>query len=101
MFLKYNGIILQKAISESLLVELDEYQVQIFTNGVENNNMKDLVGLVKLSILLNGKQNIAKKTGLTIPTINRIFEPDANITINTLNNLIDALDLRYNISFIN
>jgi hypothetical protein len=39
------------------------------------------------------------KLSKTIPTINRVFNDNPNITINTLNNLINGLGLRYSINF--
>ena len=64
----------------------------------KGDDLNYLIKYIKLSIILNGKKTIKEKTGLTIPTINKLFKPNSNITINTLNTLIEALGLKYTIN---
>ncbi|GMO56703.1 MAG: hypothetical protein Ta2D_01830 [Rickettsiales bacterium] len=61
----------------------------------DKNNIKteeNILKLVQLEIMRTGKQEVAKRTNLTIPTINKIFK-SRNMTYKTFFNLTNALQI--------
>jgi DNA-binding phage protein len=68
---------------------------------MDSGDIKDLLKLIQVFIMINGKKEVAERSKLTIPTINKIFKPNVNLTIDTLNNLVETLDIKYKLIFKN
>jgi DNA-binding phage protein len=68
-----------------------------FNFNIENiKTEEDILKLVQLNIIKTGKQEVAKKSGLTVPTINKIFE-SKNMTYKTFFSLTNALNLEVSV----
>lgn len=66
---------------------------------LDDNNIKtmdDLLRLIQAKILLYGKSAFVRKSGLTMPTINRFFN-NKDVSAKTLFKVIDCLGIRFKV----
>ena len=61
------------------------------------NTMDDLLKIIQAKILIFGKNDVVKKTGLSIPTINRFFSETKDVSLKTLFNITDSLNIKLKI----
>ena len=58
--------------------------------------MDDLLRLIQAKILLYGKSAFVRKSGLTMPTVNRFFK-NKDVSAKTLFKVIDCLGIRFKV----
>ena len=78
-----------------------EYKKLLNVNGNIQNNGQNLLDILQIFVKLKGKKQTSEATGLSIPTINNVFKNDKNITLLTLNKLLNLFNINidYKLNF--
>ena len=79
-----------------------EYKKLLNVNGNIQNNGQNLLDILQIFVKLKGKKQTSEATGLSIPTINNVFKNDKNITLLTLNKLLNLFNINidYKLNFV-
>ena len=78
-----------------------EYKKLLNVNGNIQNNGQNLLDILQIFVKLKGKKQTSEATGLSIPNINNVFKNDKNITLLTLNKLLNLFNINidYKLNF--
>ena len=92
-FLFYILDVMNKVLSKEDFKKITKFD---YINFSKQEETKDVLKSIQLAILKTGKTNVIKKSGLTMPTINKLFnlQKQEEIKLKTFFSLINSLDLQ-------